>query len=113
MYTDPGHVRASDPGTVEGNVVFAYLDAFDADREAVAELKSQYRRGGLGDMALKQRLEGVLEEHIAPIRERRATLTADLGQVLDIVRDGTHRARRVTRSVLSDVREAFSLDFML
>lgn len=113
MYTDPGHVRASDPGTVEGNVVFAYLDAFDPDREAVAELKSQYRRGGLGDMVLKQRLEGVLEELIAPIRERRAALAANPGQVLDVVRDGTHRARGVTRSVLSDVREAFSLDFML
>jgi tryptophanyl-tRNA synthetase len=113
MYTDPGHLRASDPGAVEGNVVFAYLDAFDPDREAVAELKSQYRRGGLGDMVLKKRLEGVLETLVAPIRERRETLSADPARVLDVVREGTERARRVTRGVLSDVREALSLDFML
>jgi tryptophanyl-tRNA synthetase len=113
MYTDPGHLRASDTGAVEGNVVFAYLDAFDPDREAVAELKSQYRRGGLGDMVLKKRLEGVLETLVAPIRERRETLSADPARVLDVVREGTERARRVTRGVLSDVREALSLDFML
>jgi tryptophanyl-tRNA synthetase len=111
MYTDPGHLRASDPGTVEGNVVFAYLDAFDPDRDAVAELKTQYRRGGLGDMVLKQRLEGVLEDLVAPIRERRASLAADPKAVLDVVREGTQRARAVTACVLADVREAFSLDF--
>src|SRR5688500_13128731 len=61
MYTDPGHARASDPGRVEGNVVFAYLDAFDQDPETVRELKEQYRRGGLGDVALKRRLENILE----------------------------------------------------
>ncbi len=110
MYTDPGHVRASDPGTVEGNVVFAYLDAFDPDREAVARLKEQYRRGGLGDMALKRRLEDVLESLIAPIRELRASLAADPKRVLDVVREGTARARKVTAGVLRDVREAFSLD---
>jgi len=58
MYTDPNHLKASDPGTVEGNVVFTYLDAFDEDRQAVEDLKTHYRRGGLGDMVLKQRLEG-------------------------------------------------------
>src|SRR3954471_17622827 len=72
MYTDPGHLRASDPGRVEGNVVFTYLDVFDEDRDAVAELKRHYRRGGLGDVELKHRLEGVLFGIIGPIRERRA-----------------------------------------
>ena len=110
MYTDPGHARASDPGTVEGNVVFAYLDAFDPDRESVAELKAHYRRGGLGDMTLKRRLEDVLEELIAPIRARRETLAADPKGILDTVRAGTERARRVTTGVLRDVRAAFSLD---
>ena len=113
MYTDPGHARASDPGTVEGNVVFAYLDAFDPDGEAVAELKAHYRRGGLGDMTLKRRLEEVLETLIAPIRERRRELAADPDAVLDVVRDGTARARRVTSDVLLDVRKAFSLDLAL
>jgi len=110
MYTDPGHVRASDPGTVEGNVVFAYLDAFDPDRDAVAELKAHYRRGGLGDMVLKRRLEDLLEQLIAPIRERRARLAADRGHVIDLVRHGTIRARATTADVLRDVRDALALD---
>jgi tryptophanyl-tRNA synthetase len=110
MYTDPGHVRASDPGRVEGNVVFAYLDAFDPDAAAVAELKERYRGGGLGDMALKRRLEGVLESLVAPIRARRAELERDRGFVLDVLRAGTERADAVTRMVLRDVRRAFSLD---
>lgn len=110
MYTDPGHVRASDPGTVEGNVVFAYLDAFDPDREAVDELKAHYRHGGLGDMTLKRRLEEILERLIAPIRERRERLAADPDQALDIIRTGTLRERDTTAGVLRDVRDALSLD---
>ena len=110
MYTDPGHLRASDPGRVEDNVVFAHLDAFDPDTEAVEELKAQYRRGGLGDMALKQRLEGVLEEVIAPMRARRAELARDRAYVREVLRQGTERAGAVTHAVLRDVREAFSLE---
>jgi tryptophanyl-tRNA synthetase len=72
MYTDPNHLRASDPGTVEGNLVFTYLDAFDENEADIAELKTRYRRGGLGDMAVKRRLERILQELLAPIRERRA-----------------------------------------
>src|SRR4029079_2774659 len=68
MYTDPGHARASDPGRVEGNVVFAYLDAFDPDHGAVNEMKERYRRGGLGDVVLKRRLEAVLDALVSPIR---------------------------------------------
>jgi tryptophanyl-tRNA synthetase len=70
MHTDPAHLRAADPGRVEGNVVFTYLDAFDEDQDAVADLKVRYRRGGLGDMAVKQRLVGVLTALVGPIRER-------------------------------------------
>jgi tryptophanyl-tRNA synthetase len=110
MYTDPGHVRTSDPGRVEGNVVFAYLDAFDPDHGTVAELKEQYRRGGLGDMPLKRRLERVLDDVIAPIRTRRAELSRERGYVLDVLRDGTARADATTREVLRDVRRAFALD---
>lgn len=109
MYTDPGHVRASDPGRVEGNVVFAYLDAFDPDSEAVAELKEHYRRGGLGDVALKRRLEGVLEAVVAPMRQRRAELANDRAHVRAVLREGTTRGDETTHSVLRDVREAFSL----
>ena len=109
MYTDPGHVRTSDPGNVEGNVVFAYLDAFDPDTEAVEELKAHYRRGGLGDAPLKQRLTGILEQVIAPMRDRRAAFAANRDYVRDIVRKGTERADDVTRDVLRTVRQAFAL----
>ena len=109
MYTDPGHLRVSDPGRVEGNVVFAYLDAFDPDTAAVAELKEGYRRGGLGDAPLKRRLEERLEELIAPMRARRAELAGDRGYVRDVLRAGTERAADVTRSVLATVRHAFGL----
>jgi tryptophanyl-tRNA synthetase len=109
MYTDPGHVRASDPGRVEGNVVFAYLDAFDSDAAAVAELKAQYRRGGLGDAPLKRRLEDVLEQVVAPMRARRTALASDRAYLRQVLRDGTERADAVTRSVLRAVRQAFAL----
>ena len=110
MHTDPGHVRASDPGRVEGNVVFAYLDAFDPDPTGVNELKEHYRGGGLGDVALKRRLEGVLEALVAPIRARRAELARDRAYVMDVLRAGNERATAVTETVLRDVRRAFALD---
>ena len=110
MYTDPAHVRASDPGQVEGNVVFAYLNAFDEDRTAVADLEARYRRGGLGDVALKRRLVDVLHGVIAPMRERRALYARDPGAVLDIIRDGTAAARFTASDVLRDVRAVFALD---
>ena len=110
MYTDPGHVRASDPGRVEGNVVFAYLDAFDPDRATVSVLKERYRAGGMGDMALKRRLEGVLEALVAPIRDRRAELARDRGYLMEVLRAGSERASATTEAVLRDVRAAFMLD---
>jgi tryptophanyl-tRNA synthetase len=109
MYTDPGHVRASDPGRVEGNVVFAYLGAFDPDASAVAELAAHYRRGGLGDAALKRRLVDVLEQVIAPMRTRRAALARERGYVREVLRAGTERADAVTQAVLRDIRRAFAL----
>lgn len=109
MYTDPGHVRAADPGEVDGNVVFTYLDAFDEDAATVAELKARYRRGGLGDMAVKRRLEEVLEALLAPIRERRRRLAGDPGHVMDVLRRGTRLARERTQATLDAVREALGL----
>ena len=110
MYTDPGHARASDPGRVEGNVVFAYLDAFDPDQATVDELKEHYRRGGLGDVVLKQRLEAVLDALLSPIRARRAELAGDRAYVIDVLREGSARADETTKTVLHDVRGAFALD---
>jgi tryptophanyl-tRNA synthetase len=109
MYTDPGHARASDPGRVEGNVVFAYLEAFDPDRAAVAELEARYRRGGLGDVVLKRRLTDVLQALIAPIRSRRAVYAGDPTAVLEIIRSGSEHARATAAGVLRDVRSIFSL----
>ena len=113
MYTDPNHLRASDPGTVEGNVVFTYLDVFDEDRATVERLKDEYRAGGLGDMVVKRRLEEQLQALIAPIRERREQLARDPGYVFDVLRKGTQRAKNVTQATLDEVRSAlgtFSFD---
>jgi tryptophanyl-tRNA synthetase len=110
MYTDPGHVRASDPGRVEDNVVFAYLDAFDPDATAVEELKARYRRGGLGDVTLKRRLADVLEHVVAPIRARRTAFARDRAYVREVLREGTERAADTTRSMRRVVRQAFALN---
>lgn len=103
MYTDPNHLRASDPGQVEGNVVFTYLDAFDTDAEAVADLKAQYRLGGLGDMVLKRRLTTILQTTIAPIRERRAALGHNPDFIMDVLRAGTAKSREVTERTKQEV----------
>ena len=113
MYTDPNHLRASDPGTVEGNIVFTYLDAFDEDRATVERLKAKYRAGGLGDMVVKRRLEEQLQALLAPIRERRERLAREPGYVFDVLREGTERAKGVTQRTLDEVRSAlgtFSFD---
>lgn len=109
MFTDPNHIKASDPGRVEGNVVFTYLDAFDDDRSAVEDLKALYSRGGLGDSIVKKRLDDVLQAILAPIRERRCALARDPGYVLQVVKDGTARARAITDATLRDVRAALGL----
>ena len=110
MYTDPGHVRATDPGRVEGNVVFAHLEAFDTEPEAVEDLKARYRRGGLGDAALKRRLVGVLEHVIAPVRARRAELAQDRTYLRAMLREGSARADEATQTALRLVRQAFALE---
>jgi len=110
MFTDPAHLRAADPGRVEGNVVFAHLRAFDPDQAAVAELETHYRRGGLGDATVKRRLEDILQALLAPIRERREAAARNLASVDEIVRGGTARARVVAADVLDDVRQAFALE---
>lgn len=109
MYTDPDHLRASDPGRVEGNVVFTYLDAFDPDPDEVGALKERYRRGGLGDAALKQRLAGILRDLLGPIRERRAAIARDPDRVRDVLRTGTAQARRLTEETRDAVQDALGL----
>lgn len=109
MYTDPNHLKVSDPGQVEGNVVFTYLDAFDPNVEEVQALKEHYQRGGLGDMVLKRRVEGVLQELLRPIRERREQLAQDPGYVFDILKKGTAEARELTQQTLDEVRGALGM----
>lgn len=109
MFTDPAHVRASDPGHVEGNVVFAYLEAFDPRRDEVAELERRYRAGGLGDVALKRRLEELLQSLLEPVRSRRELLARDSDSVMAMIRAGTERAQPLVAAVLADVREVFFL----
>jgi tryptophanyl-tRNA synthetase len=109
MYTDPDHLRADDPGTVEGNVVFTYLDAFCDDLALVENLKVRYRRGGLGDMVVKRQLEDVLQALIGPIRERRARYASDPAFVMDVLRRGTSKARERTEETLGEIRAALGL----
>lgn len=109
MYTDPNHLRASDPGQVEGNIVFTYLDAFDPNSEEVAELKAHYRRGGLGDMVLKRRLTTILQATVGPIRERRAEIARDLDFVMDVLRVGTAKGRVTTEQTKETVMEGLGL----
>ena len=111
MFTDPKHLRVEDPGTVEGNPVFTYLDAFDTDTEKVQGLKDHYRRGGLGDSVVKKRLLEVLEGFLGPIRKRREDFAKDPAEVMRLLKDGTDRAREVTARTLADVRKAMHLDY--
>ena len=109
MYTDPNHLRVEDPGQVEGNIVFTYLDAFDPNKEEVEELKAHYRRGGLGDGTVKKRLEGVLKELITPIRERRMELAKDPDYIMDILKDGTDKCRIITQNTLDEIKNGLGV----
>ena len=111
MYTDPGHIHVEDPGKVEGNVVFTYLDIFDDKKEEVEELKKQYEKGGLGDVVIKKRLIEVLEKFIAPIREKREKLAKDPKKVLKILEEGTEEARKAAEATMSEVRKAIKINY--
>lgn len=109
MYTDPTHIRVNDPGHVEGNVVFTYLDAFHPDKSELEALKARYRRGGLGDTVIKALLNETLQVFLKPIREKREQLqTKDLKE---IVQEGTQRARKIAQQTLLHVREALGIRY--
>ncbi|MBU1102836.1 tryptophan--tRNA ligase [Patescibacteria group bacterium] len=109
MYTDPGHVHVKDPGKIEGNVVFEYLDAFDLEKKKVAELKENYQRGGLGDIKAKEYLFEVLEDLLAPIREKRKEFAKDPAQIMKIIKKGTAKANEKASQTLKEVKEAMGL----
>lgn len=111
MYTDPNHIRVEDPGQVEGNVVFTYLDIFDSDKEKVAELKEHYQRGGLGDMTIKRYLNEVLQDYLAPIRARREEYAKDPEYVMNMLKEGSQKAERVAASTLAEVKAAMGINY--
>jgi tryptophanyl-tRNA synthetase len=111
MFTDPGHIRVNDPGKVKGNTVFVYLDAFDPEKKAMAALKKQYQKGGLGDVILKKRLIGVLENLIGPMRSRRRELEKNQSYVKKVLKTGTARARARAGKTLKEVRRAMRIDY--
>lgn len=110
MYTDPSHLRVEDPGQVEGNIVFTYLDAFHPDKKYIDSLKSHYRRGGLGDGTTKKILEECLQDMLQPIREKRAEYLNDKAQLINILKKGSQVARENSEKVLFDVRGIFGLN---
>ena len=109
MYTDPQHIRVEDPGHIEGNTVFTYLDIFDPDKEKVQELKDHYQAGGLGDVKIKRYLNEVLQAELKPIRERRESYAADLAGVYQILEEGSQKANAIANQTLNEVREAIGL----
>jgi tryptophanyl-tRNA synthetase len=111
MYTDPGHLRVEDPGKIEGNTVFTYLDVFGTDTAHIEELKEQYQHGGLGDVKVKDYLFEVLNAELAPIRERRIEFAKDPAAVYEVLREGTARANEVANQTLQEVRKAMKIDY--
>ena len=120
MYTDPLHLNVSDPGHVEGNAVFTYLDAFSCDQDFadfwpeyqnLDELKEHYTRGGLGDMKCKKFLNEVLNKILEPMRQRRAELETDIAEIQNILKKGTEQAREVGAQTMDEVRKAMRIDY--
>lgn len=109
MYTDPNHIKISDPGQIEGNVVFAYLDAFDSNQNELQDLKTHYKKGGLGDITIKKRLISILEEFFLPIRERRSKISQDF--VYDVLKAGSKKANEIADTTLFEVKSAMNLIF--
>lgn len=120
MYTDPTHIQITDPGHVEGNCVFTYLDAFSNDGHFaeylpeyanLQELKDHYTRGGLGDVKIKKFLNNVLQEELAPIRARRAEFEKDIPMVYDILKTGSENARAVAAQTMDEVKRAMRINY--
>ena len=120
MYTDPTHIQVSDPGHIEGNTVFTYLDAFSNDKHFeeylpeyhnLDELKEHYKRGGLGDVKIKKFLNNVIQEELSPIRARRAELEKDIPAVYEILRKGSDVARETAAQTLDEVKRAMRINY--
>jgi tryptophanyl-tRNA synthetase len=111
MYTDPKRVRADIPGTVEGNPVFTYHDAFNPDQAEVDDLKARYRAGKVGDVEVKTKLANALNAHLDPIRDRRAAVLAKPDRLKEILFEGSKRARTVAEETMERVRAAVKIKY--
>jgi tryptophanyl-tRNA synthetase len=111
MYTDPNHLRVEDPGQVEGNPVFTYLDAFDDQPNELQAMKEHYMRGGLGDSIVKKRLLEKLEAILGPIRDRRLELEKNMDYVLDVLNQGTHVAKAHAHKTLIHAKQAMGIEY--
>ena len=111
MYTDPKRVRADIPGTVEGNPVFIYHDAFNSDLAQVEDFKARYRAGKIGDVEVKKSLADAINMHLEPMRERRKEILSQPGRVREILYDGSAKARRLAQETMVEVREAIRLTY--
>jgi len=113
MYTDPNHIRVEDPGKVEGNMVFHYLDVFGRPEDAadIAAMKEHYQRGGLGDVKTKRYLLEILERELGPIRERRVEFAKDMGEVYRMLQEGCDKARQTAAQTLSEVKSAMGINY--
>lgn len=110
MYTDPSRIHPTDPGHVEGNPVFSYLELFDHQIERVEEFKALYRAGKIGDVALKRHLAEVMNESLAPLRQKRAALAEQKGEILQQLFEGSRRARKIARETLSEAMDCMGLN---
>ena len=111
MYTDPEHIWVEDPGKIEGNVVFAYLDVFAEDKEKVAEMKAHYQKGGLGDVAVKKYLIEEMDKVLKPIREKRAELEKNPEMIYEILKKGSLKAEKIAAQTLKEVKQAMKIDY--
>lgn len=113
MYTDPNHIKVEDPGKVEGNMVFHYLDVFGRpeDTREITAMKEHYQRGGLGDVKTKRYLLEILERELAPIRDRRAEFSKDMGEVYRMLEKGSEKARQKASQTLSEVKAAIGINY--
>lgn len=113
MYTDPNHIKVEEPGQIEGNMVFHYLDVFgrDEDQKEITAMKEHYQKGGLGDVKTKRYLLDILERELSPIRERRLEYAKDMGQVYQMLQKGSEKAQAVAASTLVEVKSAMGLNY--
>lgn len=111
IYTDPNHIHIEDPGKIEGNVVFTYLDIFGKDKEKIQGMKEHYRHGGLGDVAIKNYLFDVINEELTPIRNRRAEYAKDPEAVYEMLQRGSEKANIVANETLQQVKSAMGINY--